>query len=159
MLPEALLETLRGLLNFQLDERKLLAIALSGQRELADAILRRPNLSDRVALWIDLAPLRESEAAGLVEHRLRTAGYRGERSPFDEDAMREMWRESGGLPRRLVALAREALEVAAERNATIVTASCVALARTRIVPLAAPRRAQEKAPLVQRWLRRWRRAS
>ena len=159
MLPEALLETLRGLLNFQLDERKLLAIALSGQRELADAILRRPNLSDRVALWIDLAPLRESEAAGLVEHRLRTAGYRGERSPFDEDAMREMWRESGGLPRRLVALAREALEVAAERNATIVTASCVALARTRIVPLAAPRRTQEKAPFVQRWLRRWRRAS
>lgn len=161
LLPEPMLETLRALLNFQVDERKLLAIALSGQRELADAILRRPNLSDRVALWIDLAPLREAEAVGLVEHRLRTAGYRGERSPFEDEASAELWRASGGVPRRLVTLARESLEVAAERSAPSVMLAHVKEARSRIVPLAVgpndSARSHDRAG--QRWWRFWSRAS
>src|SRR5579863_9223120 len=37
LLPEAMLETLRSLLNYQLDDRKLLAIALAGQVELRAA--------------------------------------------------------------------------------------------------------------------------
>jgi general secretion pathway protein A len=160
LLAEPMLETLRTLLNFQLDERKLLAIALSGQRELADAILRRPNLADRVALWIDLAPLREAEAIGLIEHRLRTAGYRGERSPFEEDAASAIWRASGGLPRRLVTLARETLEVAAERATIRVTVPMVDEARTRIVPLATDTRGSaSREPIAQRFWRFWRRAS
>ncbi len=59
LLPEALLEPLRSLLNYQLDDRKLLCIALSGQMELAAAIVRHPNFSDRVALWVELGPLSE----------------------------------------------------------------------------------------------------
>src|SRR5579864_2445756 len=59
LLPEPLLETLRALLNYQVDDRKLLAVAMSGQPELASALARRPNLSDRVALWIELLPLAE----------------------------------------------------------------------------------------------------
>src|SRR5207302_5331135 len=40
LLPEPLLESLRALLNYQVDERKLLAVALSGQPELADRLSR-----------------------------------------------------------------------------------------------------------------------
>ncbi len=159
LLLEPMLETLRGLLNFQLDERKLLAIALSGQRELAEAMLRRPNLCDRVALWIDLLPLRESEAIGLIEHRLRSAGYRGERSPFDDDAAREIWRSSGGVPRRLVALARESMEVAAERGNAKITMACVAEARSRVAPLAKAAERREDAQGSRPWWRFWRKAS
>ena len=134
-LPEAYFETLRVLLNFQLDERKLLSIGLAGQAEMAAAILRRPNLSDRVALWLDLRPLSEAEAAGLVDHRLRCAGYMAERSPFQSDAMHDLWLRSHGLPRRLGALARESLEVAAERSARSVSLADIADAVRRLPPM------------------------
>jgi general secretion pathway protein A len=161
MLPEALLETLRALLNFQLDERKLLAIALFGQLELATAVLRRPNLSDRVALWIELGPLREAESTGLIEHRLRHAGYAGERSPFAEDALHELWVHSKGVPRRLVTLARESMEVAAERARHAVARVDVDAARGRIVPVAATESSERSAPqtMSRPWWQWWRRVS
>ena len=138
LLPDELLETLRTLLNFQLDERKLLSIGLAGQDEIVRAILRRPNLSDRVALWLDLRPLTESEAGGLVDHRLRCAGYARERSPFGPEAMHDLWRRSQGLPRRLGALARESMEVAAERGAHDVTRADIDDAARRLPPIQLP---------------------
>ena len=135
LLSDPLFESVRTLLNFQLDERKLLAIGLAGQAEIVQAILRRPNLSDRVALWLDLRPLTEQEAAGLVDHRLRCAGFAGERSPYGPDAMHELWRRSKGLPRRLGALAREAMEVAAERGARDVVVADIDDAAHRLPPL------------------------
>jgi type II secretory pathway predicted ATPase ExeA len=131
-MPEHMLEPLRSLLNFQLDDRKLLSIALSGQPELAGAIARRPNMSDRVALWLELGPLRESESTGLIEHRLRHAGYAGARSPFEEDALHQVWLHSKGVPRRIVALARESMEVAAERLQPAVVSRHVEAAGARI---------------------------
>lgn len=148
LLPEPMLETLRALLNYQLDDRKLLSIALSGQMELAQALLGRPNIADRVALWIELSPLRESESSSLLEHRLRRAGYAGERSPFDEDALHILWFNSAGVPRRIVTLAREAMEVAAERSLHHVRLSEVEAATQRIAPLA-------RSPGVQQRLDGW----
>jgi type II secretory pathway predicted ATPase ExeA len=135
LLPDPLLETLRTLLNFQLDERKLLSIGLAGQAEIVQAILRRPNLSDRVALWLDLHPLTEPEAGGLVDHRLRCAGYVRERSPFGQDELHDLWRRSQGLPRRLGALARESMELAAERGARDVSRLDIEDAARRLPPI------------------------
>lgn len=137
LLPDQLLESVRSLLNFQLDERKLLSIGLAGQAEIADAIVGRPNLSDRVAVWLDIGPLSESEAAGLIDHRLRRAGFAGGHSPFGTAVMRDMWRRSAGLPRRLGALAREAMEVAAERSAREVSLADVEDAARRLPPVSA----------------------
>jgi type II secretory pathway predicted ATPase ExeA len=135
LLPDDLLESVRSLLNFQLDERKLLSIGLAGQAEIAGAILRRPNLSDRVSVWLDIGPLNEAEAAGLIDHRLRRAGFAGDHSPFGPDALGDIWRRSGGLPRRLGALARESLEVAAERSSRVVSLADVEDAARRLPPL------------------------
>lgn len=162
LLPESMLETLRSLLNYQLDERKLLAVALSGQMELAEAILRRPNFCDRVAVWLELAPLRESEATGLIEHRLRHAGYAGGRSPFEDDALHALWLRSFGVPRRLITLAREALEVAAEHSQRVVTLTDVDAAQARVVPANAPRASaapRAVAVAAHPWWQWWRRAS
>ncbi|MBV8081380.1 MAG: AAA family ATPase [Candidatus Eremiobacteraeota bacterium] len=134
LLPDGLLESLRALLNFQLDDRKLLSIGLAGQEEISSAILRRPNLSDRVAVWLDIGPLTEAESAGLIEHRLRRAGYAGDRSPFSIDALHELWERSGGLPRRLGSHARESMEVAAERASRQVTSADVVDASRRLPP-------------------------
>ena len=163
LLPEALLETLRSLLNYQVDERKLLAVALSGQPELAAALARHPGLADRIALWLELGPLTESEAAALLDHRLRRAGYAGPAPPIAPDAASLLWRYAGGLPRRLTTLAREAMEVAAERGSRTVSSPDAEMARRRTPPwtagaaaLSSPAEAAAPAPAsVARTPARW----
>ncbi|MBC5823490.1 MAG: AAA family ATPase [Candidatus Eremiobacteraeota bacterium] len=134
LLDERLLETLRSLLNYALDDRKLLSIALAGQPELSDAILRHRNFADRVALWLELKALTVTEAGELVSHRLRCAGFGGPVSPFEDDAVVALSIKSGGLPRRLTTLAREAMESAAERAAASVSLLDVEVAAQRIAP-------------------------
>jgi len=150
------LESLRLLLNYQIDERKLLSMALAGQMELRAAVVGRPNFADRIALMLELKPLTQSEAGGLLDHRLRSAGYSAARSPFDDAALRDVWRLSGGLPRRLTALAREAMEAAAELRRTNVTPADVAQAVERIAPVAEGPRAPMTATADRRpWWAFW----
>ena len=163
LLPATLLEPLRALLNYQLDDRKLLSIAISGQMELASILAAQPNVSDRVALWIELGPLSAPEAAGLLHHRLRCAGFAGKQSPFEDEALHELWRHSHGLPRRLTTLARESMEIAAEYARPRVRSSDVHDALARVAPISgqdvdAARSAT--APDAPRpWWQWWRRAS
>ena len=131
-------------LNLTLDERKLLAIALSGQPELANHLARHEGLIDRIALWLELEPLAESEAAALLDHRLRTAGFSGARSPFSPETASAAWRIARGLPRRLTAIARGAMEVASERGSTEVSVADVEAARRRVPP--DPTRSPASAP-------------
>lgn len=163
LLSETLLEPLRSLLNYQLDDRKLLSIVLSGQMELAAMLTRRPNLSDRIALWLELKPLSEPEAIGLLNHRLRCAGYLAEVSPFTDDAMHALWQESRGVPRRLTTLAREAMEVAAQFRRSSVTHQDVVEAAQRVAPLLTLQPASAPAAVQlspqKPWWRWWRRAS
>jgi general secretion pathway protein A len=159
LLPDPLLEPLRALLNYQLDDRKLLSIAMSGQMELATSVLRHPNFSDRVALWLALGPLSESESTGLLHHRLRCAGFAGERSPFDDEALHGLWEQSHGIPRRLTTLAREAMEVAASYSRPEVRRADVDAAAKRIVPLTAPAPHAGRAQQPRRWWHWWRDAS
>jgi len=138
LLPEPQLETLRSLLNYQVDERKLLAVALSGQPELARHLARHAGLTDRIVLWLELEPLLESEAAALLDHRLRVAGFSGARSPFSPETASAAWRLANGLPRRLTAIARGAMEVASERGSGEVSIADVEAARRRVPPEATP---------------------
>ena len=163
LLNHAFFESLRALLNFQLDERKLLSIALSGQMDLAHAIMNQPNLSDRVALWLELRPFSEAECAGLLDHRLRRAGYAAPQSPFDAGALGALWLHSGGLPRRLVTLAREAMELAAERGSRTIRAADVEEALGRAAPVGREATAAPDATAApgekRRWWSWWRTAS
>ena len=157
LLPETLLETLRSLLNYQVDERKLLSVALSGQPELARHLARHPGLVDRASLWLELEALSESEAAALLDHRLRVAGFAGARSPFGPEAASAAWRASAGLPRRLTAVARTAMEIAAERGAGAVGVADVEAARRRLPPerVVQAEAAIETAPALAAAPRRW----
>jgi general secretion pathway protein A len=161
-----LLESLRGLLNYQLDDRKLLSIVLAGQPELAAALRAQPNFSDRIALLLQLRPLTESEAAAMIDHRLRHAGYARPDSPFSAGAAAQLWRRAGGLPRRLTVLARESMEEAAQNGRTSVGESDVAAAAANLIgepavhenPPAAMADRQEPLATMPWWMF-WRRAS
>lgn len=135
LLPEPLFESLRGLLNFQIDQRKLLSIALAGQMELVPMLARHPALSDRVAEWIELGPLGEAEAGALLDHRVKRAGYQLAQPPFGAQTVAALWARSGGLPRRLTTLARAAMQNAAERGARAVAPEDVEAALHRVAPI------------------------
>ena len=104
------LEQLRLLTNLETNERKLLQIILIGQPELR-AILARPDmqqLAQRVIARYHLEALTEQETTHYVSHRLGVAGLR-QANPFDQRAMRRVYRYSRGVPRRINLLCDRAL--------------------------------------------------
>lgn len=105
-----LLETARLLSNLETDSRKLLQIVLVGQPELRQKInspaLRQ--LSQRIIVRYHLKPMSRTETADYLHHRLAVAGNTGPLR-FDEDAIDEIYRRSGGTPRLINAISDRTL--------------------------------------------------
>jgi type II secretory pathway predicted ATPase ExeA len=101
-LPLELLEEVRLLANVETASETLLPVLLSGQPELADR-LNHPSLrqlKQRVALRATLAPLDLDDTAAYVITRLRVAGGTNA-SVFTTEAIEEIFRHSGGIPRTI----------------------------------------------------------
>jgi MSHA biogenesis protein MshM len=99
-MPTETLEALRLLTNLETEKRKLLQVVLFGQPELdqkLDAESVR-QLKQRITFQHHLTPLGLEEVEQYLAHRLRVAGFRGERL-FDRAAARRVHRYSGGIPR------------------------------------------------------------
>jgi len=92
-------EELRLLLNFQLDNAFLLSIILLGQPELKEVIATLPQLNQRVAVRFHLGPLTEEETKEYIKYRLSIA--QAKKPIFEEDAVREIYFASTGIPRRI----------------------------------------------------------
>lgn len=109
-LPDASLEELRMLSNFQGAGHALLQILLLGQPEfrarLADPALEQ--LRQRVIAIHHLDPMEPEEVEQYLACRLSVVGWNG-RPDFDEDAVAAMYRWSAGVPRRLNLLAGRVL--------------------------------------------------
>lgn len=109
-IPVATLEILRLLSNLETEKRKLLQIVLFGQPEL-DTMLGDPairQLRQRIAFSYRLAGLQRNEIHPYLRHRLRTAGLVGG-EVFAEDAVKALYRASGGVPRLVNVLANKCL--------------------------------------------------
>jgi len=102
--PQAV-EELRMLSNFQLEDHALLQSFLVGQPEFR-AIMQSPEmvqLRQRVIASYHLGPLDLQETHAYIEHRLSCVGWKGNPS-FDQEAMREIFNASQGIPRRINAI-------------------------------------------------------
>jgi len=98
-------EELRMLSNFQLEDHSLLQSFLVGQPEFR-SIMQSPEmvqLRQRVIASYHLGPLDLAETQAYVEHRLSCVGWKGNPG-FDQDAMREIFNASQGIPRRINAV-------------------------------------------------------
>ncbi len=112
-MPLETLETLRLLTNLETEKRKLLQVVLFGQPELhrlLDQPLVRP-LKQRILFSHNLLPLDRDGMEGYVMHRLTVAGYNGKRL-LAGDALRDLYRASGGIPRLVNVLCHKALMAA-----------------------------------------------
>ena len=104
------IEELRMLSNFQLGTQTLLQSFLVGQPELRKA-LESPSmeqLRQRVTASCHLGPLGVDETRGYVEHRLHRVGWQ-HRPAISDEAFDQIYRWSGGVPRRINRLANRLL--------------------------------------------------
>ena len=95
-----LLEEIRLLSNLETPTSKLIQIMLVGQPELKE-MLARPDLRQlrqRIVLRHHLRPFDQEEAEAYVQERLRLAGYTG-KGIFKRNALEEIYRVTGGVPR------------------------------------------------------------
>jgi MSHA biogenesis protein MshM len=112
-MPIETLEALRLLTNFETEKRKLLQVVLFGQPEL-DARLNQASvrqLQQRITFQYRLAALDRREVDQYIAHRLRVAGYRGNRL-FTRPATRVAHRRSGGVPRLVNIVAHKSMLLA-----------------------------------------------
>jgi len=92
-------EELRLLLNFQLENRFLLTLLLMGQPELRERVRKNKQLAQRIAMGYHLEPLSQKETGIYITHRLEVAG--GKISIFTKQALKPIYDNSGGIPRRI----------------------------------------------------------
>jgi general secretion pathway protein A len=104
---QGVLRELRGLLNLEYEERRMLTLVLVGLPALARAVADEPALADRVDVPLRLAPFSDDEAARYVTHRIRAAG--GNPAIVESGAVAALVKWGVGIPRRLNRLADAAL--------------------------------------------------
>ena len=106
-----LLEQVRMLSNLESENEKLLQIVLVGQPELRDKlnlpVLRQ--LRQRIAVRYHIEALERGEVPLYISHRLMLAGANGAAPVFEDSAIDEIYRYSGGIPRLINMVCNKAL--------------------------------------------------
>lgn len=120
---ETIFEDLRMLLNFQLNDRQLLALILLGLPELKEVIARQPSLDQRVAMRMKLSPFSEAETAFYIDFRLKRA--KGTKRLFAKEAIKSIHQEAGGIPRTINNLCDLCLLEGSKRKAKEIDAALV----------------------------------
>jgi general secretion pathway protein A len=127
------LEQLRLLTNLETSERKLLQIILIGQPELR-TMLARPELeqlAQRVIARYHLGSLTEMETGSYIAHRLAVAGA-GAATLFPRPLVKQIYRLTDGVPRRINLLCDRALLGAYVEAASVVTPAILRRAATEV---------------------------
>ena len=126
MIPDReLFDELRLLTNFQLDDRNLVSVIIMGQPELRE-MLASPvyePFRQRISLNFHLAPLGLEETLEYLDFRIVAAG--GEPGLFSPDAVQRIYELSGGVPRRINAVATNALLIGYGRDAALIDAAII----------------------------------
>jgi MSHA biogenesis protein MshM len=120
-MPIETLEALRLLTNLETEKRKLLQVVLFGQPELDQKLDGESvrQLKQRITFQYRLTALRPDEVDQYLAHRLRVAGYRGDRL-FAPSAVRLVHRWSGGVPRLINVIAHKSMLLAFGEGAQLV---------------------------------------
>lgn len=114
------LSELRGLLNLEYEEQRLLSLVLVGLPELGAALSRDESLAGRLDVKVRLAVLADHEAGAYLRHRLEAV--RADPGLVGDDAIAALIAHGQGRPRLLNTLADNALYEAYAAGATSVEA-------------------------------------
>lgn len=109
-MPLETLESLRLLSNLETEKRKLFQVVLFGQPELDEKLAHESvrQLQQRITFQYHLSPLSRRELEYYISHRLRVAGYMGDRL-FNTAALDALFSASRGVPRLINVVAHKAM--------------------------------------------------
>lgn len=102
-----LLEEIRGLLNLELPEKKLITFVLFGMPELDETLKKERALAQRIAVRFELKPLPLEVIGDYVLFRLQRAGCKDQ--IFSEEALDLVHEYSRGVPRLINVICDNAL--------------------------------------------------
>jgi general secretion pathway protein A len=122
LLKPDMLELVRFLLNFETNTQKLLQIVLFGQNELATNLESKKELKSRMYRSA-LASLNRTDMESMIQFRFQVAG--GEKHPFTQDGLDELYKLTLGLPREICKVTDMALLRAMVNQTHEVTAEIV----------------------------------
>jgi len=108
---------IQHLFNFSTNTKFLIQMALFAQPELQPKLDRLRSLKNRMSI-ARLQPFDLKQTREMMAFRWQLAG--GENFPFSDEAVAEIFRITGGLPRSIVKIANEGLiKAAVERRKNI----------------------------------------
>ena len=94
-----MLEEIRLLLNFQLDDKFLVTLLLIGSPELRDKVRRMRHLDQRITIRYHLNTLDHKHTTNYIVHRLKMAGQ--SRRIFTGEAIKLIFDFTRGTPREI----------------------------------------------------------
>jgi len=116
---------LHHVMNFVTDQKLLIVIVLAGQEELATKIKKRAELKSRMQA-LSLSSLSLEDAKALIEWRWQVASNgNGNPLPYDDPALKEIYRIAVGLPRDICTLCNRTLQYAFAEEQKIINSDLV----------------------------------
>jgi type II secretory pathway predicted ATPase ExeA len=105
-------EVLRQLLNFEVEQAKLLQIVLAAQPDIHQklAVPKRKPLVSRITITSTLDEFTFEDMLSMIDHRLHVAGWVGPK--LTDDGAVELYERTGGVPRNIVKTCNLAFEMA-----------------------------------------------
>lgn len=119
------LESLRILLNYETNEYKLLQVVLLGQLELVPILNKAENLIDRISSIQRLRPFTLQETKEMIDFRVGQAGYKKSQPLFPNEAIRQIYRYTGGYPRKIGMFCHKALKLSVMRDKSSVDSEII----------------------------------
>ncbi|MBT8489943.1 MAG: hypothetical protein KJN62_02725, partial [Deltaproteobacteria bacterium] len=125
-IPDMCLEILREFLNYETNEYKLLQIVIFAQREFQHTLRQRSNFTDRINFLYELGPLNFSDTRSMIRYRIMKSSKSGVIPlHFTYPAMRAIYSNTGGYPRKIVMLCHQIMLTVIVQNRTKVHWSLV----------------------------------
>ncbi|MGC9325322.1 MAG: AAA family ATPase [Desulfomonilia bacterium] len=127
------LEQIRMLSNLETEKEKLLQIILVGQPELTQLLSSESmkQINDRILLRYHLWPLSRRDTENYLAHRLIISGSQGD-VQFTSTAVRRIYAYSGGIPRKINAVAERSMLISYLRSTRRITGSMVSDAKQEL---------------------------
>lgn len=118
-LPARVLESIRGLLNFETSEEKIIQVIIFAQRPILKKLAYAKSLKNRL-VKCELVRMNGAELSEMLRWRFMQAG--GVLFPFEEGAVRYLFELTRGNPRTACGISQMALELAAKTDGRVTKA-------------------------------------
>lgn len=117
------LEMLRSFMNIQVEGNFVCTVLLFGHPELAERVIQVKQLAQRIPITCRLTHFDREDTIGYIKTRMTLAGRPD--GPFTDDAFNVIFRNSGGIPRKVNTLCDVSLALGFAQRVTRIDANVV----------------------------------